>query len=408
MDEPDVLIVGGGPAGTALGTLLRKVSGGKLRVTILEGERHPRHHIGESLLPASMPVLEKLSISMREMERRYQPKYGARFYDPPTDRLVTFGFEPVPGSAAPSYQVYRESFDALLAVRAREAGCTLLEGAVVETLDEATGRIHLRDGRTMTGRFLVDATGREALIATRRREKTVLDAYGRIGIYNYFAALPPHDAQDDQYITMYLFEGGWVWLIPLRDGRTSVGVVYRDVPRAAIEGRSSRQESLFWQAVEKMPRLEARLRAAQVTEPFRAIADYSFTVRHKVDSGTVPRWAAVGDAAGFLDPIFSSGVHLALVSANTLAPAIAALLNCGEAALLRAYESHLDAGFAVFRAFVQRFYGRELVQTLFFSENKPPELHAAITRILAGHVWDPKNPVLWLLGVGKDGAAESR
>jgi flavin-dependent dehydrogenase len=397
----DILIIGAGPAGTALGRLLAAKG---MEVMVLEAEKHPRHHIGESLLPASMPLLADLGISREHLARAFQPKDGARFYDPPTDRLVTFEFAATPGSDAPSYQVFREEFDALLARQAREAGCAVVEQATVETIEESAEhpRARLRDGRQFAGRFLVDATGREALLATKRKEKRVLKEYGRVGIYNYFAQLPPHDAHDARYITMYLFEGGWVWLIPLRDGRTSVGVVFRKLPQV-VEEAGSRQEELFWSAVRTMPRLEKRLRAARVTEAYRAISDYSFTVEHKVDPSTVPRWAAVGDAAGFLDPIFSSGVHLALSSASVAAPAILEMLRAGEAGALRAYAGHMDAGFSVFRAFVQRFYQRDLVRNLFFMENKPAGLHMAITRILAGHVWEAGNPVLKLLGAGRTG-----
>ena len=146
--------------------------------------------------------------------------------------------------------------------------------------------------------FSLMPPGAERLIATKRREKTMIADYGRIGIYNYFADLPPHDDQDPDYITMYLMPAdsggiaGWVWLIPLRDGTTSVGIVYRDPPQGVSAPGTSKQEAMFWQTVKTMPRLERRLRAARATDTFRAISDYSFTVARKFgpDVGT-PRWA---------------------------------------------------------------------------------------------------------------------
>jgi flavin-dependent dehydrogenase len=149
-----------------------------------------------------------------------------------------------------------------------------------------------------------------------------------------------------------------------------------------------------------MPRLEQRLRAAQATDSFRAISDYSFTVAEKFGGDPRGGWAAIGDAAGFLDPIFSSGVHLALSSAQEASAGILEKLRTGSDRGLHAYAAYMTRGFHVFRAFVHRFYNRDLVDNLFFMPNKPPAIHAAITSILAGHVWDEANPVLKMIGAG--------
>ena len=400
-EELDILVLGAGPAGCAVGTFLARAG---RNVALLDAHRHPRHHIGESLLPASMPILNDLGISSESLAAQFQPKYGARFFDPPTGRLVTFGFEATPGSLSPSFQALREPFDLLLANSARAAGCRILEDATIESLDESANRplvtLPSPDNRTLQCQFLIDATGRSSLIAARRREKRPLTGYGRLAIYNYFTGLAPHDDQDPHYVTMYLFppgQSGWVWLIPLKDGRTSVGVVYRDPPDISETG-PARTHALFWHAVRAIPRLETRLRDAHPTDAYRANADYSFTIDHTFSPSGGPRWMAIGDAAGFLDPIFSSGVHLALASAQHAAPAILESLQSGSARPLEAHAAHMAVGFKVFRAFVHRFYNRDLVQNLFFMPNKPPEIHAAVTRILAGHVWDKTNPVLQLLG----------
>ena len=398
-EHHDIVIMGGGPGGTACGSFLAREG---LDVLVIEGDRHPRHHIGESLLRASMPILLDLGISMEEMTRRFQPKFGARFYDPVADRLATFEFEPVPGSVSPSYQVLREEFDEMLGANAVQRGARIDQGEWIESVEEDSERpvVHLRGGRSVSCRFLIDATGRQPLLAAKRRTRKIIGEYGRVGIYNYFTDLPPHDELDARYITMYLFEAGWVWLIPLRNGMTSVGVVYREVPEAAAREGESRTEALFWHAVRTMPRLEKRLRAARTTDPFRAISDYSFTVDEKFGGHPAGGWAAVGDAAGFLDPIFSSGVHLALSSAQRASAGILEKLQTGSDRGLHAYAAYMTQGFHVFRAFVHRFYNRDLAQILFFAPNKPPAIHAAITSILAGHVWDETNPVLKMIGVG--------
>jgi flavin-dependent dehydrogenase len=391
----DVIVMGGGPAGTACGNFLARAG---VDVLVLEGEKHPRHHVGESLLAASMPLLERLGVTMAEMAERYQPKFGARFFDPATERMEVFAFDIPDGAPAPSYQAVRETFDRMLAQKALEAGCEVREASMIEVVEEEAERprVTLRGGNTIACRLLVDATGRQPLLAIKRKTRKVSAEYGRVGIYNYFTQLPPHDGEDANYITMYLFEGGWVWLIPLRNGTTSVGVVYRDVP--AVDAGSGKTEAMFWHAVKRMPRLEARLRAARAMEPYRAISDYTYTVSEKI--GPDGKFVAIGDAAGFLDPIFSSGVHLALASAEKASAGIVQKLRTGSEAGLTEYAAFMDQGYHVFRAFVERFYNGGLVRNLFFMENKPAAIHAAMTRILAGHVWETGNPVLKMIGVG--------
>jgi hypothetical protein len=286
----------------------------------------------------------------------------------------------------------------MLAERARSAGCEIVENAVVEEVEENLDfpRVRLRDGRRFSGRFLVDATGRAAMLAVKRGTRTLIPEYGRVALYNYFAGMPAHDDDDAQYITMYLFDGGWVWLIPLRDGRASVGIVYQQVPPMDAAVGVAKPEALFWHAVRRMPRLENRLMAAKATEEYRAIGDYSYSVREKFGE----RFALIGDAAGFLDPIFSSGVHLALHSAELAAAGIVQKLHTGSDTALASYAAHMDRGYRVFTAFIHRFYNRDLARNLFFMPNKPPQIHAAITRILAGHVWEDENPVLKMIGIG--------
>jgi flavin-dependent dehydrogenase len=166
-----------------------------------------------------------------------------------------------------------------------------------------------------------------------------------------------------------------------------------------VEGTgSAKTEALFWHAVKKMPRLEKRLRAARAVDQYRAISGYSYMVEEKIGPGG--KFVAIGDAAGFLDPIFSSGVHLALSSAEKASAGIVKKLRTGSDAGLTEYAAFMDQGYHVFRAFVDRFYNRGLVKNLFFMENKPPAMHAAITRILAGNVWEAENPVLKMIGVG--------
>ncbi len=399
-DEWDVIVMGGGPAGSAAGIFLAQAG---MRVVMVEAGRHPRHHIGESLLPGSIPILERLGVGRKELAARWQPKYGARFYDVEMDMLETFDFSSegerlMGGEGAPAFQVWRADFDAMLYGKAREAGVEVMEGAKVVEVEGIDGDggggeegcVKLADGRRVMGRFLVDATGRGAVMAGKLRQKEMLGELGRLAVYSYFRDLPGHDERDADFITMYIFEGGWVWLIPLRDGRTSVGVVLK---REAI-GANLSAAGQFAAAVERMPRLKRRLARATRTEDFRVEADYSYAVAKKYGAWGRSGYVLVGDAAGFLDPIFSSGVHLALSSAQMAAKGIVRKLRDGDDGGLEEYQAYMMQGFGVFKAFVERFYRRGLVRNVFFAANKPETMRRAIVNILAGRVWDGENPVI--------------
>ncbi len=388
--DRDIIVIGAGPAGAAVSGLMARQG---FDVLLLERDHHPRHHIGESLLPASMPILAELGISAAVLQNRYQPKFGARFYDPGEDRLAVFEFTEKPGDPAPAYQVLREEFDAMLLEKARDAGCTVLEQTDVKEIDVADdadgASVFLQNGERLRARFIIDASGRSAMLAARRKTRTMLPNLGRLAVYNYYRDLAPHDEQDRRYITMYLFAGGWFWFIPLRDGRMSVGVVL--APAALAPGLSAPEQ--FKLAVERIPRLAQRLSGATPLEPFRAASDYSY----KVSEITGKHFALIGDAAGFLDPIFSSGVHLGLSSARQAAQAVEHRLRTGDHSALDGYARYMRRGFSVFEAFVTRFYNRGLAENLLLTPNKTPEMQRAITQILAGHVWDQTNPVLKMI-----------
>ncbi len=382
----DVAIIGGGPAGLMTGILLARQG---LTVRIFERQCHPRHHIGESLLPATFPILAKAGISHEELASRYQPKFGARFYDTQMDRITTFGFEShnTPAST-PSLQVLREDFDSLLVERACTAGCLVQENAEVTQVDykSASRHLTLTDGSSCGFNFVVDATGQSCMFARKRGTRQLVDGFGHVAVYNYFVDLPPHDQHDPRYITMYVFDGGWVWLIPLAGGVTSVGVVLSR--RCVVPGQTAQDQ--FDRVTATMPRLHRRLQAAKATAPFRTIADYSYRVTEKHGD----HFLLVGDAAGFLDPIFSSGVHLAISSADAAADAIVQTLKHNNPSALPQYDAYMRRGFAVFERFVDWFYHRHLVRDLFFMPNQPANIRQAIVDILAGYVWDLNNPLI--------------
>jgi flavin-dependent dehydrogenase len=388
----DIAIIGCGPAGAVAGALLAAKG---YSVVIFDRDQHPRHHIGESLLPASMSILASIGIDAAHMQKYHQGKYGARFFDPMSDRLEVFGFaRPEDGAAPPTFNVLREDFDLQLRDAAAQAGCVVYEHCHITAVAEDQSPVQLQtaSGLTHTCDFVMDASGGAALLAKKQRHREMIPDFGRLAIYNYFADMPAPQSSDPyerQYLTMHLIDGGWIWFIPLRNGSTSVGAVLR---REMIQKNLPTQEQ-FFTATAHSPRLHARLLAATPLAPYRAAADYSYHCGQTFGR----RHLLIGDAAGFLDPIFSSGVHLAMASAVRAAEAVDALLRRQDDMALPAYQAHMQAGMAVFRAFVERFYQRDLVRNLFFAADRNPAMRNAIINILAGNVWDMSNPLICML-----------
>ncbi len=216
--------------------------------------------------------------------------------------------------------------------------------------------------------------------------------FGRLAIYNYFSHLTAPESADPyerQYLTMHLIDGGWIWFIPLRNGSTSVGAVLK---REVVQKNLNAQEQ-FFAALAHSPTLLTRIKAATPLAPYRAAGDYSYHCGRKFG----PRHVLIGDAAGFLDPIFSSGVHLAIASAARAVEAVDAVLRRQDELALPKYQANLQAGMSVFQAFVERFYQRDLVRNLFFAADRNPMMRTAIINILAGHVWDTGNPLIRML-----------
>ena len=388
-NHSDIAIIGCGPAGAVAGALLADRG---YSVAIFDRDSHPRHHIGESLLPASMSILQSIGMDSRYMQTHHQGKYGARFFDPIANRLEVFEFA-LPDQVAepPTFNVMRETFDLQLRDMAQQRGCVIHENVAITAVEEEQSpvQIHSESGQTYCCNFLIDATGAAAILAKKLRCREVLPDFGRLAIYNYFTNIPAPESADPlerQYLTMHLIDSGWIWFIPLRDGSTSVGVVLK---REAIE-KNVDLHGQFWAAVKQSPTLYDRLSRSTVLVAYRAVSDYSYQCDRKIG----PHHVLIGDAAGFLDPIFSSGVHLAITSAARAAEGVDALLRRGEHAALRQYQADMDAGLRVYQAFVARFYQRDLVRNLFFSADKNPVMRGAIINILAGYVWDTSNPLI--------------
>jgi flavin-dependent dehydrogenase len=391
----DAVIIGGGPAGSMCAARLGLA--GRSAV-VLERDHHPRFHLGESLLPGSLTALEQIGV-LEEVRARFMTKRGARFVDGQDDGMTaryTFAeaFHPKWDHA---FQVPRDEFDELLFRRAGACGADLRQGwearQVLRDGDRAVGvRARAPDGaeHDIVARFVIDASGRDAMMARATRDVDRIAHLDRTAIFTQVRGAWRDSGEREGDIQIVLFgqgeERGWFWLIPFRDGRTSVGAV---VSRAWIRAREqlSGPGELLDAAIAQTPSTARMLAQAERLFPPRATADFSFRVR----SLQGPGWLVLGDAGGFIDPLFSTGAHLAMHGGLRAAEAIDQCLSSGQdddtRARFDAWEREQRAGADLFLGTVQAFYAGDLVSYL-FAEPQHPFLRRAITSLLAGDVFD--------------------
>ena len=386
VEQCDAVVIGGGPGGSTTAALLAQRGH---KVVLLEKNSHPRFHIGESLLPANVPLFEKLGVA-REMEAIGMDKWGAVFVSPWHDFTSGFEFADAMDPSMPkAYQVRRSQFDEILFRRAASAGaqahenCRVREFHLGDRGSPPWVRGTMADGsvREWRAKFLVDATGRDTLFANRLKAKRRNPKHNSSAIFGHFRAAKRDEGRAEGNIIIYWFEHGWFWFIPLKDGVTSVGAV---VWPYYMKTRARPVREFFLDTIAMCPQLAERLVNAELVAEPEATGNYSYDCRLCQGENFV----MVGDAYAFVDPVFSSGVMLAMNSAFAAADVVHARLaqRALEAAARRRFERVMRIGPKQFSWFIYRVTNPTL-RDLFMAPSDRLEMKKALLSVLAGDIF---------------------
>jgi clorobiocin biosynthesis protein Clo-hal len=357
----DVIVVGAGPAGSAVSALLARRG---YEVLVLEREKFPRYHIGESLVPGILPLLDQLGLGDQIDKFGFVKKNGItlRWGSRPEPWTVYFGEV---GPIEHAYQVVRSEFDYLLLQNARRLGATVTEEAEVQGFIFEDGRCvgvrYESGGRSheARARITVDASGQGHLLGRRLGLIEWDEGLRNVATWAYFEGGEFFVGRDAGNILIENMPDGWLWTIPLHDGSKSVGLV---APASTVRGRNAASGETLLEAIEASEQTCRLLRSARLASGFRTIRDWSYRCR----SFHGPGFLLAGDAAGFVDPLFSTGVFLALNGGSRAADAADRILSGRreeEAAgqeYQDAYGSFLDVVFSFVRYFYDASKDREL------------------------------------------------
>lgn len=377
----DVLIVGGGPGGSTAATCLAQAG---LRVACFERERHPRFHVGESLLPSNLPIFDRLGVHEAIKKAGFLVKYGATFVDEQEGHAHTFYFAKDKPWPCFGYQVVRSEFDAILLRHAAAEGVMVFEETSVETAsirqEGVTITVHSSTGerRQVTGAFLVDASGRDAFLAGALGRRERIPNLGKVALYAHFAGAHRFPGIEEGNIRIYVFEDGWFWWIPFAGDVTSVGCVLH---ARAVRGREGSIGALFDAMIARCRHVAEGLERARRVSPVYRSANFSYRVWPVVGD----RSLSVGDAVAFVDPIFSAGVFIAMQSGELAARAISEAFRDGtfSARRFRRYARQYERGVAPFFTFIKKYYQPAFLD-IFLRPNRRLGMVDAVTTVLAG------------------------
>jgi FADH2 O2-dependent halogenase len=407
----DVVVIGGGPAGSIVSSYL---AGAGLSVAVFESQLFPRPHVGESLVPATTPVLAEIGVLDDIEAAGFPRKYGAAWTSAESRNVPHNGFTGLdhdfraaevqfverdqPGvDLEYTWHVDRGKFDLILLKHAQSLGASVFTGARVLSADfddpEAvalTCRIGPREVR-YTARMVVDASGRSTLLGRQLKYKVADPVFNQYAIHTWFegldrAAVAPTPEKTDYIFIHFLpVEDTWVWQIPITDTITSIGVVTQ---KERFATANADREKFFWDLLATRPDLAKVLQDAVRVRPFKPEGDYSYSMKEICGD----RFVLIGDAARFVDPIFSSGVSVALNSARIAAKDIIAAHEAGTGFgrdSFATYERKLRRGVRYWYEFISIYYRLNVLFTAFVQD---PRYRIGVLKMLQGDVYDDEEP----------------
>ncbi len=381
----DVFVVGGGPAGATAAALLAEAG---LRVILADKDKHPRFHIGESLLPHNLPLLDRLGVRS-QIETSGMRKHGIEFISPYHGKSVRYDFGHALDKRFPySFQVRRSSFDEVLLRNAAAKGaevfeeCRVSDIAFPEQGDPVITASQNGESRQWRARFVIDASGRETLLASQLGVKERNPHNNSAAVYGHFANARRLEGRDEGHITIVWFDHGWFWFIPLSDGTTSVGAV---CPAEVFKNRGADMESFFRTLIASSPEMADRLSGATLQGGVTATGNYSYYAKRLTGN----RFLLAGDAAAFLDPVFSTGVYLAMLSGFWAAEAAQGCIAkpAKTRKFLHQYEARTRGAAASFTWFIYRIR-QPAMRNLFMSPRNMFRVEEAVLALLAGGIFD--------------------
>ena len=380
----DVIVIGGGPAGSTAATLLARKG---FSVLLLEREKFPRFQIGESLLPYNNDLFDRLGVSEALKRGTFQPKYGAQFVTGDGGVSFTFRFdtnlEPAYHS---SFQVKRAEFDDLLLKHASANGVEVREQtpvASVDLSDPERAVVEIAGGERHEARFVIDASGHGAVLGSRVGDKSDIVSLKKIAFFAHYRNVPRPEGRDAGNTIIAVLRNAWFWLIPVSADVMSVGLV---VDREHFVGCGLTPEQIFEQTIAATPWVAERMKDAERITQIYARKDFSY----RMDNMAGNNYVLAGDAAGFLDPIFSTGVFIAMKSADLAADAVEERLRKGSLRLLKRYQRSMTGALSSYFDFISRFYEREFLE-VFLQPSDRFGLMPVIVGMLAGNVFE-KSP----------------
>jgi len=380
VENYDVAIIGGGPAGSTAATLLSKAG---RRVIVLERDKFPRFHIGESLLPFSMETFTRLGIQ-EKLRAGFVEKFGGEIAEAGGEKAAKFYFKDGFGSRTDrSYQVTRSKFDKMLLDHAAESGAEVREQTAVESVDfdREGAMLALRPSENIRARYVVDASGRNSVIGNKFKLKKSYQHLQKLSLFAHYEGLEREEGIDGTLTRMVRTLQSWFWVIPLENDRTSIGIV---LEAADFKSSGLSAEEFFERAIAEQPLVRNRIGAGRRVSQVYTAADFSY----RSERLTGDRWLLAGDAAGFIDPVFSSGVFLAVLAGEQAADVLHEVLDHPKRArrLFRHYERLVNRAMDVYLRFVESWYGGKEFIEVFLTPTDLFQIPPAVNAVLGGNV----------------------